>query len=91
MQIGKGGRMKYRKKSEIVEAIKYTLDNSKDVFDFAKGKIRHDLLPGSTDLRIKTSGGTLTLTVGNYIIKDEKGEFYQYPSDVFEYMYEVVE
>lgn len=82
---------KYRKKSEIVEAIKYTLDNSRDVFDFAKGKIGHDLLPCSTDLMIKTSEGTLRVAVGNYIIKDEKGEFYPYPSDVFEYMYEVVE
>ena len=83
--------MKYRKKPEIVEAIKYTLDNSKDVFDFAKGKIRHDLLPGSTDLRIKTSEGTLTLTVGDYIIKDENGEFYPCTPGAFEYMYEVVE
>lgn len=83
--------MKYRKKPVIVEAIKYTLENSKDVFDFAKGKIRHDLLPQSTDLRIKTLEGVMTVSVGDYIIKGVQGEFYPCKPDIFEQTYEVVE
>ena len=81
--------MKYRKKPVIVEAIKYTLENSKDVFDFAKEKIRHDLLPRSTDLRIETLEGVMTVSVGDYIIKGVKGEFYPCKPDIFEQTYEV--
>ena len=83
--------MKYRKKPVIVEAIKYTLENSKDVFDFAKGKIRHDLLPRSTDLRIETLEGVMTVSVGDYIIRGVKGEFYPCKPDIFEQTYEEVE
>lgn len=83
--------MKYRKKPVIVEAIKYTLENSKNVFDFAKGRIRHDMLPISTDLRIDTLEGTMTASVGDYIIKGIKGEFYPCKPDIFEQTYEEVE
>ncbi len=83
--------MKYRKKPVIVEAIKYTLDSSKDVFDFAKGKVRHDLLPRSTDLRIETLEGTMRVSIGDYIIKGVKDEFYPCKPDIFEQTYEVVE
>lgn len=82
--------MKYRKKPVIVEAIKYTLDSSKDVFDFAKGKVRHDLLPRSTDLRIETLEGTMRVSIGDYIIKGVKGEFYPCKPDIFEQTYEEV-
>ena len=80
--------MKYRKKPVIVEAIKYTLDSSKDVFDFAKGKVRHDLLPRSTDLRIETLEGTMRVSIGDYIIKGVQGEFYPCKPDIFEQTYE---
>ena len=82
--------MKYRKKPVIVEAIKYTLNSSKDVFDFAKGKVRHDLLPRSTDLRIETLEGTMRVSIGDYIIKGVKGEFYPCKPDIFEQTYEEV-
>lgn len=82
--------MKYRKKPVIVEAIKYTLDSSKDVFDFAKGKVRHDLLPRSTDLRIETLEGTMRVSIGDYIIKGVQGEFYPCKPDIFEQTYEEV-
>ena len=97
--------MKYRKKPVVIDAIKWTAKNHREMFDFlfdgenphqetlkTEGKnfyISHEKVRGG--LIIKTLEGEHIATIGDYIIKGVAGEFYPCKPDIFEQTYEVAE
>lgn len=84
--------MKYRKKPVVIEAIKWTGENLLEVESFAQGFTKSDVEEGKeTYLYIQTLEGYLRATLGDFIIKGIKGEFYPCKPDIFEATYEAVE
>lgn len=97
--------MKYRKKPVVVEAIQWTGENQREMFDFLTNgqkkddymepfgkhfRIDHGAVKGG--LVIKTlEGGLFLANIGDYIIKGVAGEFYPCKPDIFEKTYEVAE
>lgn len=77
--------MKYRKKPVVVEAIRFTGMNHKEIFDFCpKAQYPDDALI------IKTLEGNMIADEGDWIIKGVKGEFYPCKDDIFRMTYEEV-
>ena len=85
--------MKYRKKPVVIEAIKWDGENFKEVVDFTGGNLTYlkpyDDQPIS--IRIHTLKGDMFCSIGDFIIKGVKGEFYPCKPDIFEATYEVNE
>lgn len=79
---------KYRKKPVVVEAVQWTGENEKEIFDFINW--RNAEMQGKT-LVIHTLEGNHNASAGDYIIKGVKGEFYPCKPDIFEATYEPVE
>lgn len=85
--------MKCRKKPVVIEAKKYDGFNYPEIQDWITGTINmwpqwvHNYGP----FEIDTLEGKMTASVGDYIIKGIKGEFYACKPDVFEQTYEPVE
>ena len=75
--------MKYRKKPVVIEAVKWTGNNQKELVEFM-GVV--STCAGKLD--IPTLEGTITASVGDWIIKGVKGEFYPCKPDVFDATYE---
>ena len=86
---------KYRKKPVIIEAVQYT-ENSRDEV-IAWSGAQHTGIGNYgneyelENLRIHTLEGTLTVSLGDWIIKGIKGEFYPCKPDIFGDTYELVE
>ena len=93
--------MKYRKKPVVIDAIQWNGKNHREMFDFltnyeltnefmsTSGEnfyIDHDKIKGG--LIIKTLEGEHLASIGDYIIKGVKGEFYPCKPDIFEQTYE---
>ncbi len=84
--------MKYKKKPVIIDAIKY--DGSKHSYSLIgkMGDIKRYQHPSQGDeFQIITLEGEHTCSVGDYVIKGIKGEFYPCKPDVFEMTYEKVD
>ena len=96
--------MKYVKKPVTVEAIQWTGENQRDMYDFltnyekvddymtSSGEnfyIDHYKVKGG--LIIKTLEGEHIANIGDYIIKGIKGEFYPCKPDIFEETYYAVD
>jgi hypothetical protein len=81
--------VRYRKKPVVVEAIQWT---GQDISDF----VGYDPFD-STDctrlpkLFINTLEGSMEASMGDYIIKGIKGEFYPCKPDIFDLTYEKAE
>lgn len=95
--------MKYRKKPVVIDAIQWSGENHREMFDFltnyentieymqTSGEnfyIDHNKVQGG--LIIKTLEGEHIANIGDYIIKGVKGEFYPCKPDIFEQTYEMV-
>jgi len=93
---------KYRKKPVVIEALKWTGENQRGMYNFLGGDenkpmevsndnfyINHGLVRGG--LIIKTLEGEHVANIGDYIIKGVKGEYYPCKPDIFEQTYEAVE
>ena len=88
--------MKYRKKPVVIDAIQWNGKNHQEMFDFLTNYdmstlgenfyIDHDKIEGG--LIIKTLEGEHLASIGDYIIKGVKGEFYPCKPDIFEQTYE---
>ena len=77
---------KYRKKPVVIEAIQWNEENTMEILKWAGNKAYlYD------SLYIKTLEGDHKATIGDYIIKGIKGEFYPCKPDIFEATYEKVE
>ena len=90
--------MKFRKKPVVIEAVKWTGENLRDVIRFAglhpsakkwTWKEYEDVVR-KDGLKIFTIEGPLMAAVGDWIIKGVKGEFYPCKPDIFEMTYEEI-
>jgi hypothetical protein len=79
---------KYRKKPVVIEAVQLTVFNIEEVEEFVGGDFGKNEKGESV---IATLEGAMTCSIGDYIIKGIKGEFYPCKPDIFEMTYEMVE
>lgn len=79
----------YRKKPVVIEAIRWTGDNFADVQRFAGDAAVESVF--CEDVLIQTLEGIMRASVGDYIIKGVKGEFYPCKPDIFEQTYDEVQ
>lgn len=78
----------YRKRPVVIEAVRWTGDNIKEVLDFMKWRnADHDERNG---LVIHTLEGNHHASPGDWIIKGVAGEFYPCKPEIFESTYEAV-
>lgn len=79
---------KYRKKPVVVEAMQYTGRNTRDILLWSgMDSITEDLMGG---IEIATLEGTMTASIGDYVIRGVRGEFYPCKPDIFVATYEPV-
>lgn len=84
--------MKYRKKPVVVEAIEFTGWNYNSCLEFVGEPIisvDDEGIPYN-GFPIETLEGTMTASIGDYIIKGAQGEFYPCKPDIFRETYEEV-
>lgn len=96
--------MKYRKIPVVIDAVQWTGENQREMFDFltnyektddymsASGEhfiIDHNAVKGG--LVIKTLEGEHIASIGDYIIRGVAGEFYPCKPEIFEKTYERAE
>jgi len=83
---------KYRKKPVVIEAIQFT--GTGDSLEECAHFIGDENLAGDPEtcsvLGIKTLEGVMIVSIGDWIIKGVKGEFYPCKPDIFEATYEPV-
>ena len=77
---------KFRKKPVVIDAVLWTGENLKEVSDFFGW--RNFSYEPRTGLQIHTLEGTMDASIGDYIIKGVKGEFYPCKPDIFAATYE---
>ncbi|WP_277048454.1 hypothetical protein [Solobacterium moorei] len=83
--------MKYIKKPVVIEAVQWSGNNLNEILDFMKDKQPNYYEDDEKKLlTIQTLEGNMIASVGDYIIKGVKGEFYPCKPDIFEQTYEVV-
>lgn len=80
--------IKAQKKPIIVEAIEYTGDNKREIIDFTNGLALTNTC--YDHLTIPTLEGDHNCSVGDYVIKGVKGEFYPCKPDIFLATYDVL-
>ena len=90
----------FRKKPVVVEAVRYSGDNSAQVVAFmggarqARAEVRPVAGPGRgmhEALVIHTLEGDMIASPGDWIIRGVQGEFYPCKPDIFDATYEPVE
>lgn len=94
--------MKYKKKPVIIDAVQWTGKNHREMFDFLTQDtfsaeamkvtgdhfyIDHSKVEGG--LIIKTLEGEHLASIGDYIIRGVKGEYYPCKEDIFHQTYEI--
>ena len=80
---------KYRKKPVVVEAVQWNGDNYDEIVEFTKADIFQ--VDNTNIIIIKTLGGLIKCSLGDYIIKDVQGEVYLCNYDIFLATYEEVD
>lgn len=94
---------KYKKKPIVIEAVQLKEDNIREIESFIKGKdiklesrmeiekfTQYEDIVLKEGRKINTLEGTMTASIGDYIIKGVNGEFYPCKPDIFEKTYEPV-
>lgn len=93
----------YRKKPVVIEAIRYTGDNLREVINFTGKrpnwsrwfntweKYENHVKNNVGIFKIMTLEGAMSASPGDWIIKGVKGEFYSCKPDIFEATYEPAE
>lgn len=84
--------MKYRKKPVVIEALQF-FDDVDTITELSRFVNDQDLrisyeAPENPKLKIETLEGVMEASVGDYIIKGIKGEFYPCKPDIFEGTYD---
>jgi hypothetical protein len=89
--------MKYRKKPVVIDALRFSTNNEvgSPTMDslvnwINQGRETCGAWHNGTDIFIATLEGHMRASVGDWIIKGIKGEFYPCKSDIFEATYEKV-
>lgn len=78
--------MKYRKRPVVVEAVQFTGHNDAEVLDFCP--IARDPVDTKANLIIPTPEGEMLVSIGDWVIRGVKGEFYPCKPDIFKETYE---
>ena len=81
-------KKRYRKKPVVIEAVQWTGDNIDELFKLEDFKLNYTLVNGI--LGVYSLEGVMWASVGDYIIKGIKGEFYPCKPDIFKETYEEV-
>lgn len=90
---------KYRTRPCEIEAIQWNGLNLIDIKEFVGEALEYDIIDTAwqvgkgrpiVDIRIKTLEGVMHASVGDFIIKGLRGEFYPCKPDVFRQKYEFV-
>ena len=86
---------KYRKKPVVIEAVMF-IDDADELIGIQEfmGDIDLEIdykKPNDPKLKITTLEGVMEASLGDYIIKGIKGEYYPCKPDIFEATYEAVE
>lgn len=83
---------KFRKKPVVIEAVQFlaaSIEKQESVADWCKGKLCGTrLLSPHRVIKIQTLEGEMVASVGDWIIKGVKGEFYPCKPDIFALTYE---
>lgn len=79
--------MKYRKKPVVIDAIRWDGGDLLELVGFIDNET---VLVDVGNIFIRTPEGYMEISIGDYIIKGVKGEFYPCKPDVFEMTYERV-
>jgi len=93
--------LKYRKKPVTIEAVQWRGENDKEIKDFVGENLKIELvrepemtssgfIPKWVELTIKTLAGDMKISVGDYVIRGVKGEFYPCTADIFQATYEQI-
>lgn len=89
---------RFRKKPVEIYAVQFTTNNEAksphmdSIVNWVnRGRDRMGAWHNGTDIYINTLEGTLRATVGDWIIRGVKGEFYPCKPDIFEATYERVD
>jgi len=77
---------KFRKKPVVIEAILYTGD-----YEEAESFVGDKFEVTISETGIQTLEGFMKVSIGDWIIKGIKGEFYPCKPDIFEATYEAME
>jgi hypothetical protein len=80
---------KYRKKPIVIEAMQFIGANGGEVIRWADRGAVTDIDGGS--LAIHTREGVMQASIGDWIIRGVKGEYYPCKPDIFTVTYEAVE
>ena len=84
----------YRKKPVVIEAIQWDGTNQGEIAEFMKTPIRTKTSPEqgnpSGKITIETLEGDMTASIGDFIIKGIRGEFYPCKPDIFEKTYDEI-
>ena len=81
--------VRYRKKPVVIEAVQWTGDNLQELISF--GLVGAYLLATDKQLQVTTLEGGHVASMGDWIIKGVKGEFYPCKPDIFKQTYDPVE
>ena len=82
--------MKYRKKPVEIEAMLFNEDTKNQCASFVACNKSFDTNEFGSCMGIQTPEGVITASVGDYIIKGVKGEFYPCKPDIFHLTYDAV-
>ena len=93
--------MRYKTKPVEIEAIQWTGLNLEEIKQFVGESLEYNIWDSAWDwavgkggphiyMKIYTLEGDMNASVGDYIIKGLRGEFYPCKPDVFEKKYEVI-
>lgn len=81
--------MQFRKKPVVIEAEQFTRDDMNRVFTWISCNRSADFdSSGNPVLKIQTLEGVMVASLGDWVIKGIRGEFYPCKPDIFEATYE---
>ena len=80
---------KYCKKPATIDAIIYNGSNKVEIQGFVGCYLDENTIQKT--LEILTPIGYMTVNVGDYVVKSEKGEFFSYNKNLFEKLYKEVD
>lgn len=83
-------KMKFKKKPVTIDAIQWNGKNTEEVLKFLGESLTINI-NADDDFKINTLEGTMTASVGDFIIKGVKGEFYPCKPDIFEQTYDAAQ
>lgn len=77
---------KYVRKPVVIDAVQWTGENIQEILDFA-GKAVLTIMKKNQPFQIQTLEGKYTVSVGDWVIRGVKGEYYPCKPDIFKLTY----